>query len=66
MPGKRETSPNGSSVLKTTTWGSVIAMSAAILVAGLVGLNPSPRRTNGGKGDAAGWEFRDACSRRIL
>src|ERR1700721_109634 len=40
MPGKNETSRNGSKILKTTTWGSVIALSAAILVAGLTGLNP--------------------------
>src|SRR5580658_8116424 len=40
MPGKQESSRNGSRVLKTTTWGAVIALSAAILVTGLVGLNP--------------------------
>ena len=40
MPGKHETSRKASSVLKTTTWGAVIALSAALLMAGLVGLNP--------------------------
>jgi len=40
MPGKHETSHTGSSVLKTTTWGALIAFSAAILVAGLLGYRP--------------------------
>ena len=40
MPGKQENSRTARSVLKTTTWGAVIALSAALLVAGLVGLNP--------------------------
>jgi len=37
MPGKRETNHTGSSVLKTTTWGALIALTAATLVAGLLG-----------------------------
>jgi len=35
MPGKYETSPTGNSVLKTTTWGSLIAFSAVMLLAGI-------------------------------
>ena len=35
MPGKHETSPTGNSVLKTTTWGSLIAFSAVMLLAGI-------------------------------
>ncbi len=40
MPGSHETSRTASSILKTTTWGALIAFSAAILVAGLLGYNP--------------------------
>jgi serine protease AprX len=34
MPGKHETSRTGNSILKTTTWGSLIAFSAVMLLAG--------------------------------
>ena len=37
MPGKHEISRNGSSILKTTTWGALIALSAAILMVGSSG-----------------------------
>src|SRR6266849_5926448 len=40
MPGSHETSRTASSILNTTTWGALIALSAAILVAGLLGYNP--------------------------
>ncbi len=41
MSGIHETKgTSNSSVLKTTTWGALIALSATIMVAGLVGYNP--------------------------
>ncbi len=40
MLGRRETSRTSSSVLKTTTWGALIAFTAAVLVAALFGYNP--------------------------
>src|SRR3977135_190507 len=40
MPSTHETPRNTSSMLKTTTWGALIALSAAILMAGLVGYSP--------------------------
>src|SRR5580693_4715949 len=40
MRGTHNSSGKGSSILKTTTWGALIALTAAILVAGLPGFNP--------------------------
>jgi len=40
MPGSYETPRTTSSVLKTTTWGALIALSGAIFVAGVLGYNP--------------------------
>ena len=40
MPGKHESSRTSSGILKTTTWGALIAFSAAILVTGLIGYSP--------------------------
>ena len=37
MPGRYETPCTTGSVLKTTTWGALITLSGAILVAGLLG-----------------------------
>src|SRR5882762_3695693 len=39
MPGKHETSSIGSSLLKTTTWGALIACSAVMFAVGLLGHN---------------------------
>jgi len=44
MPGNRQPNQTGSSVLKTTTWGALIAFSAAILVAGLLSATTGRRR----------------------
>src|SRR6266852_6280818 len=49
MPGTHETQRTASSVLKTTTWGAVIAFSAATLVAGLLGYNPWTHSGNLGR-----------------
>ncbi len=40
MPGRHETSRTASSVLKTTTWGGLIACTAALLLAGILGYSP--------------------------
>ena len=40
MPGSKETPRTTSSVLKTTTWGALIALSGAIFAAGVLGYNP--------------------------
>jgi subtilisin family serine protease len=45
MPGSHETRRTAGSTLKTTTWGALISLSAAILVAGLLGYSP---RTHSG------------------
>ena len=74
MPGKRETNQTGSSVLKTTTWGALIAFSAAILVAGLLDTTRGPDSGGLGRPSAQVAEqrlpsaarFRDVCSKEPL
>ena len=74
MPGSKETPRTTSSVLKTTTWGALIALSGAIFAAGVLGYNPwthysrswSPLRSSSGAGPAVGRASSDAESRWLV